>query len=134
MLAAQGAHLGPAFLYFGCRNRRHDYIYEEELAAWAGTSPSTGVLTALYTAFSREGATKNYVQHHITRNAAELWQALGPQGGGYLYVCGDAKHMARDVHRALHDALVQATGCSGHEAEAAVKQLADSGRYHKDVW
>ena len=37
---------------------------------------------------------------HMRRDAAHLAQLLGEQQG-CLYVCGDAKHMAKDVHQAL---------------------------------
>ena len=40
------------------------------------------------------------VQMHMRRDAANLAQLLGQQGGN-LYVCGDAKYMAKDVHQTL---------------------------------
>ena len=49
-------------------------------------------------------------------------------------MCGDAKQMARDVHRALIAAVQKADGCTGTQAEARVKELSDSGRYQRDVW
>ena len=40
------------------------------------------------------------VQMHMRRDAAQLAQLLGKQQG-HLYVCGDAKKMAKDVHACL---------------------------------
>ena len=55
----------------------------------------SGALSALHVAFSRDGASKDYVQHHIAREGAALWPLLAPPAHGYVYVCGDAKHMAK---------------------------------------
>jgi NADPH-ferrihemoprotein reductase len=115
-----GKKLGPAILFFGCRSRKADYIYEEELAAYL----EAGALTALHVAFSREGPKKVYVQHHLEREGPAVAAALA-HPRACVYVCGDAKAMAKDVHAALAAAL---------GGEAALKTLADEGRYQKDVW
>mmetsp|Transcript_31302 Transcript_31302/g.69685 ORF Transcript_31302/g.69685 Transcript_31302/m.69685 type:complete len:673 (-) Transcript_31302:953-2971(-) len=128
-LKKSGAQLGPAVLFFGCRNRKMDYIYQAELEGYL----SDGVLTALHVAFSREGASKDYVQHHMDKHSKDVWGLLNDKGA-HFYVCGDAKHMAKDVHRSLINLVQEGKGCSGTEAEGYVKQLQDAGRYMRDVW
>ncbi|GIL91122.1 hypothetical protein Vretimale_9568 [Volvox reticuliferus] len=128
-LLATGMELGPAHLFYGCRSRHHDYIYQEELEAYV----ASGVLSNLHLAFSRDQSTKDYVQHHVERQAAILWPLIS-ECGAHLYVCGDAKNMAKDVHKAFVGLVQTANGCTGTQAEAVVKELSDSGRYQRDVW
>ena len=45
---AKGATLGPAMLFFGCRHPEQDYLYADELKAFAAEG-----ITELHAAFSR---------------------------------------------------------------------------------
>lgn len=69
--------------------------------------------------------------------SAALIQSLLVEGNAYLYVCGDGRSMAADVHREL--VAVLQTGAkpaarNAVEAEAILSKLAKAGRYTREIW
>jgi cytochrome P450/NADPH-cytochrome P450 reductase len=124
-LLEQGAKLGEAHLYFGCRDPQCDFLYREEFERDA----RDGIVT-LHTAFSRvNGQPRQYVQHLMKGEAAKLIGLL--DAGAKLFVCGDGAHMAPDVEATLCEAYEQ---IHGGNAQAWIDQLQRERRYVKDIW
>lgn len=126
-LKNEGASLGEAHLYFGCRNHS-DQLYREEMEQFEREG-----IVKVYTAFSRmEGTPKTYVQHLMLENAKDIIRLLDQ--GGKLYVCGDGSRMAPEVEATLQQAYREVHNVTGEEAGKWLEALQNEGRYAKDVW
>ncbi len=119
---------GRNWLFFGHRRSEHDFFYEDELKAMK----AIGVLTRLSLAWSRDGAEKFYVQDRMREVGRDLWSWIAE--GAHIYVCGDAKRMAKDVERALVDIVAQHGARSAAEAVAFIGEMKKSGRFQQDVY
>ncbi|OBK48633.1 reductase [Mycobacterium kubicae] len=121
-------HTGPNWLFFGEQHAATDFYYREEIESMR----ADGFLTELDLAFSRDQRDKVYVQHLMRKRGAQLWQWL--QDGAYLYVCGTADPMAKDVEQALCQIAAEHGRLDAEEARAYVRSLRADKRYHKDVY
>lgn len=119
---------GKNWLFFGDRTFTQDFLYQVEWQKYL----KSGVLTKLDVAFSRDQAEKVYVQDRILENAAEVWQWL--QQGAYIYICGDANRMAKDVHHALITVVEEQGKLSHQQAEDFINDLRKAKRYQRDVY
>lgn len=119
---------GKNWLFFGDREAEQDFLYKEEITAFQ----SSGLLTKLDLAFSRDQEEKVYVQHRMKEHAKELFEWL--EEGAAFYICGDARNMAADVEETLYEIIQQGKSCDRKESEAYVKQMAREKRYLKDVY
>lgn len=123
-----GKQIGDMELFFGCRKKSEDYIYEDELSSYT----QDGTISKLHVAFSRDQEKKIYVTNQMTENKENIWNILN--SGGHIYVCGDARNMARDVHNILLTIVKENGSMSENEAADYVKKLSAKGRYAVDVW
>ena len=126
-LREQGAELGEALLFFGCRNPDVDYLYRDELMDFH----ERGIAT-VHTAFSRHGTDKTYVQGLIADQADTVWAMI--ESGARIYVCGDGARMEPDVRRALMKVCREKRGWNSDQTEEWIDRLMDDERYLLDVW
>ncbi|EGV62546.1 NADPH-cytochrome P450 reductase [Yamadazyma tenuis] len=124
------AELGKTLVFFGCRNSNEDFLYKEE---WPQYSKVLGDTFEMHTAFSREDPTKKvYVQHKLTENGAKIAALL--KEGAFIYVCGDASKMARDVQHSLVEILAKDRDITEEKAAELVRSYKTQNRYQEDVW
>ncbi len=119
---------GKTWLFFGDQHYVTDFLYQTEWQRWA----KDGVLTQVDVAFSRDTDEKVYVQHRMLEKSQELFEWL--EEGAVIYVCGDEKHMASDVHDTLEIILQEEGGMNAKEAADYLTELQQQKRYQRDVY
>jgi cytochrome P450/NADPH-cytochrome P450 reductase len=124
---AQGASLGPAMLFFGCRHPEQDYLYADELKGFAASG-----VTELHTAFSRADGPKTYVQHLVAAQKDRVCSLI--EQGAIIYVCGDGGKMEPDVKAALVAIYRERSGSDAESGARWIDELGTKNRYVLDVW
>eukprot|EP00123_Amoebidium_parasiticum_P017771 comp23984_c0_seq1/m.42582 comp23984_c0_seq1/g.42582 ORF comp23984_c0_seq1/g.42582 comp23984_c0_seq1/m.42582 type:complete len:1117 (-) comp23984_c0_seq1:240-3590(-) len=125
---ARGVKVGPMVLYFGSRSCAQEYLYGEELEAYA----QDGLLTGLRLAFSRDQPHKVYIQHKMAEDKEILNKYLN-EGDGHFYLCGPT-WPAGDVRDAIVGSFVQAGGLSEADANMRLINLKEEERYILEVY
>lgn len=119
---------GKSWLFFGDQHFVTDFLYQTEWQKWL----KDGVLTKMDVAFSRDTEEKVYVQHQMKKQSKELFDWL--EQGAYVYICGDEKHMAHDVHNTLLSIIQEEGAMSKEKAESYLANLQQQKRYQRDVY
>lgn len=119
---------GDNWLFFGNQHFTQDFLYQLEWQSYV----KSGLLTRIDVAFSRDQSHKIYVQDKLREQAVDVYQWL--QRGAYVYICGDANRMAKDVHEAFVAIVEEQGQMDKKAAEAWLKQLRKDKRYQRDVY
>ncbi|TFK40696.1 hypothetical protein BDQ12DRAFT_697373 [Crucibulum laeve] len=129
------ADWGRISLFYGCRRSTEDFLYKDE---WSKYAEELHGKFSMHCAFSREkykpDGSKIYVQDLIWDDREHIADAI-LNGKGYVYICGEAKNMSKQVEDVLARILGEAKGGSGDvEGQAEVKLLKERSRLMLDVW
>lgn len=118
---------GKNWLFFGECNQATDFFYEDY---WKQLEKQKKL--RLDVAFSRDQPEKIYVQHRLLAHGEEIYQWI--MEGAYIYVCGDASRMAKDVEATLQEIIRIHGKKDESDARAFIKKLRIEKRYLRDVY
>ena len=93
---------GRNWLFFGHQRSDYDFFYEDELAGHAQGGPCSPACRSP----GRATATRKSTCRTACARTAAIC-GPGSSDGAHIYVCGDAKRMAKDVERALIDIVAE---------------------------
>jgi sulfite reductase (NADPH) flavoprotein alpha-component len=116
------------WLFFGERNFATDFLYQLEWQKYLKNK----TLTRMDIAFSRDQASKIYVQNKLAENSKELYKWI--EEGAYIYLCGDKNSLARDVKQTLLEIVAKEGGLNHDKATDYFRILRKEGRFQEDVY
>jgi len=136
------SEVGSTWLFYGCRHKDRDFLYKDEFERLE----RSGVLTHLVTSFSRDQNSESdgvkagdkapapkYVQHRVHEQSEEVANLLS-DSSAMVFVCGDARNMARNVNDAFIDVLMKCRSLTKMAALNHLAEMRDQKRYLQDVW
>ena len=119
---------GRNWLFFGDQHFTTDFSYQTEWQNWF----STGVLTNISLAFSRDQQEKIYVQHRLLQQAAELYQWI--ESGAVIYLAGTKNPMGKDVEHTLVQIIKEQGNKTDEEAALYFEKMKDELRFMEDLY
>lgn len=119
---------GNTWLFFGDRRFDSDFLYQSE---WLKLKEKK-LLERMDVAFSRDQQEKVYVQHKLMENQKEIFEWI--ENGAVVYLCGDRRHLAKDVNKTLLEIIRSQGGISEEQAEKYLKNLKREKRFQVDVY
>ncbi|KAK3173877.1 hypothetical protein Dsin_032562 [Dipteronia sinensis] len=127
---ARGQKLGPALLYYGCRDMEKDYLYKGQLEEWE----KQGVVS-LRPCFSKHGTEQDqfkYTSDRIYAEKEECGKLFGD--GAKIFICGSASKIARSTaEMCMKIHMEHFPDCTREEAEKWLDGIKED-RYVSDVF
>lgn len=122
--------VGRTLVFYGCRREDEDFLYRDE---WPEYARALGDGFEFEVAFSRQDPNKKvYVQQKLLERSSDISKLI--EDGAFIYVCGDASKMARDVQATLGKILVKERSISDERGAELIRSLKVQNRYQEDVW
>ncbi|QZT38478.1 flavodoxin domain-containing protein [Halosquirtibacter xylanolyticus] len=118
-----------SWLFFGEQHFKSDFLYQREWLHYLKKS----TITHIDTAFSRDQEQKVYVQHRIAEKQERLWQWIN-NDNAHIYICGDKKHMAKDVEESLKTLISKQGGLTHEAAITYLDGLKKTQRFQLDIY
>lgn len=129
------------YLYYGCRDPNKDFLYKNELCDEYAKNEK--ILKNFYVSFSRYNNhgddellkqlhsqnTFKYVQDALKANSNEIKELIRNRNA-YIYVCGDARNMAKDVFTCLANCIQE----PNDDSNKYLIELMSKKRYKQDIW
>lgn len=129
-------------LFYGCRDPTKDFLFKSEVLNF-----STTVLSNCYLSFSRVSNIENesdilkksyqknakYVQDSIRMNSKEICHLIHEKSA-YVYICGDAANMSKDVLKCFVECLANECNLSVEDSNKYFLDMMKNKRYKQDIW
>eukprot|EP00485_Elphidium_margaritaceum_P010876 CAMPEP_0202690710 /NCGR_PEP_ID=MMETSP1385-20130828/5619_1 /ASSEMBLY_ACC=CAM_ASM_000861 /TAXON_ID=933848 /ORGANISM="Elphidium margaritaceum" /LENGTH=1757 /DNA_ID=CAMNT_0049346001 /DNA_START=418 /DNA_END=5691 /DNA_ORIENTATION=+ len=125
------ANIGEMTLIFGSRHQKDEYFFQDELEDYHSSGNKT--LTNLFTAFSRDQGTKDYVTDRIREHSKSVYEDL-IEKNGYFYYCGAGGNVPTGVRNEVKNAFKQHGNMTEEQAEAKVIEMQLNGHYNVEAW
>ncbi|KAL8696895.1 MAG: hypothetical protein Q9201_007427 [Fulgogasparrea decipioides] len=120
--------VGESILFYGCRNQEADFFYQEEWNELKEKMP-----LQVFTAFSRDQATKVYVQDVLKQQSKLVYDLLCSKRA-LVYVCGSSGKMPKGVRAALIDIFRSCGQMEEPAAQNYLQSMEKEGRYKQETW
>lgn len=132
------------YLFFGCRHPDKDFLFKQEILS--DFAPNLKLFNVSFSRFVYDKTNccdewiekyhvkdTKYVQDAIRFYSSEIVRLINEQNG-YVYVCGDAKNMSKDVFDCFAGCLAKELNLSSHDANAYLMDMIKTKRYKQDIW